>query len=83
MVEVAIRGGKLKAPGMVADFAAVKRALRRILPDHRLLNDVLTVSPTAEHIARYVFDKLSSRYPVSKVTVWENDDTCAEYWPDK
>lgn len=82
VVEVTVRSERLKAPGVVADFVAVKRALRRILPDHKLLNEVMPVAPTAEHIARFVFDRLSRRYPVSRVRVWENDDTSAEYSPD-
>jgi 6-pyruvoyltetrahydropterin/6-carboxytetrahydropterin synthase len=82
-VEVTIESDRLKPPGLVADFVAVKRALRRILPDHKLLNDVMSVSPTAEHIARYVFDRLATRYPVARVRVWENDDTSAEYVPDR
>jgi len=79
VVEVTIRSEKLKVPGMVADFVAVKKALRRILPDHKLLNDVMPDSPTAEHIAKHIFDALSRRFRVSRVRVWETDDCCAEY----
>jgi 6-pyruvoyltetrahydropterin/6-carboxytetrahydropterin synthase len=82
VVELMIAGERLRSPGMVADFVAVKRALKRILPDHKLLNDVLPVSPTAEHVAKYVFDRMSGRYRVTRVKVWENADTCAEYSPD-
>jgi 6-pyruvoyltetrahydropterin/6-carboxytetrahydropterin synthase len=82
VVEVTIRSDKLKTPGMVADFVAVKKALRRVLPDHKLLNDVMKVSPTAEHIAKFIFDALPKRYRVCRVRVWESNDCCAEYSPE-
>jgi 6-pyruvoyltetrahydropterin/6-carboxytetrahydropterin synthase len=81
-VEVTIAAEKLKGPGMVEDFVQVKKTLSRIVPDHKLLNNVLPFNPTAENLARYFFERLSARYRVVKVTVWENDDACAEYTPE-
>jgi 6-pyruvoyltetrahydropterin/6-carboxytetrahydropterin synthase len=82
VVEVTIASKKLKAPGLVEDFVKVKKTLRRILPDHKLLNDILPVTPTAEHLAKLFYDRLRRQYSVQKVTVWENDECCAAYEPD-
>jgi len=82
LVEVTIAGDELKSPGMVADFVQVKKDLELVLPDHKLLNDVLPFNPTAENLARYFFDQLRAKYRVARVAVWENDSCCAEYAPD-
>lgn len=82
VVEVTISGRKLKGPGMVEDFVKVKQALREVMPDHKLLNDVMAVPPTSEHLAKFLYDRLKRRYSVRKVTVWENDDCCATYIPE-
>jgi len=81
-VEVAISSRTLKQPGMVADFVAIRSKLDAILPDHKLLNNEYQFNPTAENLARHFFKKMSRFYPVTKVTVWESDDCCAEYSAD-
>jgi 6-pyruvoyltetrahydropterin/6-carboxytetrahydropterin synthase len=78
-VEVAISTAELKKPGMIADFIKVGRKLEGILPDHKMLNEVYSFNPTSENLARRFFDEMSEFYPVSKVTVWETPDSCAEY----
>jgi 6-pyruvoyltetrahydropterin/6-carboxytetrahydropterin synthase len=71
----------LKKPGMIADFTAVGEKLASILPDHKMLNEVYDFNPTSENLARRFFDRLSKSYPVSRVTVWETENSCAEYEP--
>jgi 6-pyruvoyltetrahydropterin/6-carboxytetrahydropterin synthase len=81
-VEVEISTKRLKKPGMIADFVDVGKKLESILPDHKMLNQVYESSPTAENLARLFFDEMSQFYPVSRVTVWETDDSCATYAQD-
>jgi 6-pyruvoyltetrahydropterin/6-carboxytetrahydropterin synthase len=81
-VEVCVSAARLKKPGMVADFTEVGRKLDSILPDHTMLNEHFDFNPTAENIARYLFDEMTRLYPVSRVRVWENDRSWAEYSAD-
>lgn len=80
---------RLDDKGMVADFAIVKAlALEAIAPlDHRHLNDLPEfrgAEPTAEMIARHIFDACArrlddGRVKVVRVEVWESDNNRAEY----
>lgn len=79
IIEVWLRSNQLKKPGLVYDFTELKKEIVKILPDHKLLNKVFSFNPTAENLAKYFYDKLKKRYPVLKVTVWENEDSAAEY----
>jgi len=81
-VEVEISAKRLKKPGMIADFADVGKKLQSILPDHKMLNQVYESSPTSENLARQFYDEMQQFYPVTRVTVWETDDSCAEYSAD-
>lgn len=79
IVEVHLRGHKLKKAGLLYDFNEVKEEIKRILPDHQLLNKILGFNPTCENLAKYFYDKLKKNYPVTKVIIWETEDTSAEY----
>ncbi len=81
-VEVAVSARRLKEPGMVVDFVELRRRLESILPDHQLLNKTYNFNPTAENLAKHFFDEMAKFYPVVRVSVWENDECCAEYTPD-
>ena len=81
-VEVEISSKRLKKPGMIADFNDVGKKLESILPDHKMLNQVYESNPTSENLARRFFDEMQQFYPVSRVTVWETEDSCAEYSAD-
>jgi 6-pyruvoyltetrahydropterin/6-carboxytetrahydropterin synthase len=71
---VAVEGEVDPRSGMIADFGDVKRAvddavLSRV--DHRDLNDVLE-NPTAENIARWIWEALEPRLPgLAEVKLWE------------
>ena len=39
----------------------------------------MTVQPTAENIARYIFDKIKDDIPVIRVKVYETATCCAQY----
>jgi len=89
-VRVTARGRDLDDSGMIVDFGILKIALCKITAelDHTSLNDHPAFkdgSPTAERIARFVFDRLAKQVPagaVSMVEVFETERTKAAYIPD-
>jgi 6-pyruvoyltetrahydropterin/6-carboxytetrahydropterin synthase len=82
-VALTVRGGAQDAEvGWVIDFKKLKNALQEELTkfDHKYLNEVLPVSPTAENIAKQIYQDLSASWPVYKVTVWETEKCSAAYY---
>jgi 6-pyruvoyltetrahydropterin/6-carboxytetrahydropterin synthase len=79
---VVLEGEVDPAAGMVADFGVVKQVvadevLSRV--DHRTLNDTLE-NPTAENIARFIFEALAPRLPgLCEVRLFEIPDCCVTY----
>ena len=77
--------------GMVIDFKVLGEAVGKVVGkvDHRYLNEVAPfdeVNPSAENIARFVYDEVSAdiddgRVRVTRVMVWESDASCAIYRP--
>src|SRR5664279_5453889 len=62
-VQVAVEGPRLNSIGLLMDFGDLKHALRAVCErfDHVYLNDLPefeTVNPSAEGVARYVFDEV-------------------------
>jgi 6-pyruvoyltetrahydropterin/6-carboxytetrahydropterin synthase len=91
-VQVTLRGEKLDAAGMLADFVELKRLLRAISEplDHVFLNDMepfTKLNPTAENMAWYFCEKLREQLgqenpvEVAEVKVWETDIQSATYRP--
>jgi 6-pyruvoyltetrahydropterin/6-carboxytetrahydropterin synthase len=91
-VQVVVRGEKLDATGMLADFVELKRLLRNISEplDHVFLNDIepfTTLNPSAENIALYICEKMqqgitqANPIEVAEVKVWETDIQSATYRP--
>jgi len=88
LVRAFARGTELDAAGMLVDFGEVKGNLRAVCEtlDHSCLNDnpVFSASPSAERIAKYVFDEMKLRspsMPLSAVEVFETDTSMARYEP--
>lgn len=90
-VEVYVVGKELDKEGMLIDFQALKSLVKKCLDrlDHTYLNDLTPFdkeNPTSEHIARYIFYLLKKHLPphvsIGKVTVWESETACAEYWEE-
>ena len=91
-VEVTVATRELDAAGLGIDFKILKRHTRELLGelDHKYLNDLepfLAVSPSSEHIARFLFERLSSQLDndnvrVERVAVWESEFACATYCRD-
>lgn len=88
-VEAAIASEELNTDGLVLDFRVLKRWLNAILEelDHTFLNKLTPfrdTSPTAEHIARFIHDRLEENAAplglvVSHVSVWESEGSKATY----
>lgn len=65
-VEAVFRGPGLDRIGVLVDFVAVQEALREVVAglDHTNLNEaplLAGLNPTAEHVARRVFEELQGR----------------------
>jgi 6-pyruvoyltetrahydropterin/6-carboxytetrahydropterin synthase len=89
-VEVTVAGDSLDEIGILYDFKALKDDLGAVLAefDHAYLNDVAPfddISPTAENLARVVFERLSGtvapRVRVVQVAVWESPVAKLVYRP--
>ena len=87
-VELVVASEKLDALGMVADFRELKRLLQEAAEryDHAFLNDLAEFrkqNPTAENVARVLFEECSRRMPrgvrARSVTVWESPRCGARY----
>jgi 6-pyruvoyltetrahydropterin/6-carboxytetrahydropterin synthase len=78
-VEVVIAAGELDASGIAIDFCVLRDYLKEILPDHKVLNEVYPFSPSAENLARELYQTIRQRFPVKHVTVWESPTAGARY----
>ena len=88
-VEVEVEASQLNDIGMGVDFKDIKNATKAIIGDldHRYLNEIPPfddVNPTAENIAAFLHQNLSSKLntdvvSVSRVTLWETDRACVSY----
>jgi 6-pyruvoyltetrahydropterin/6-carboxytetrahydropterin synthase len=83
-VTLTLRSNTLNAVGFVRDYrelGVIKQDLDEAL-DHRHLNDVFDFNPTAELIAKRLFDEYINLIPeLINVTVKETDRTSATYEP--
>jgi 6-pyruvoyltetrahydropterin/6-carboxytetrahydropterin synthase len=88
-VEVMVHADTLDEIGIAVDFKIVKKLTNEICDqlDHTCLNEqepFTTINPTAEHIARYIYQALRDKltpYPatVQAVSIWETERACATY----
>jgi len=47
------------------------------------MNDIYDFSPSAENVAKYLYDKIKEKYPsLQKVVVWETKHGGAEYYEE-
>ena len=93
-VEAIVEGRELDELGMLVDFKILKAELNIVLDelDHRYLNELpifATKNPTAENLARYVFDSLSeskifknSTARLKAIRVYESPRSCVTYTND-
>ena len=85
IVEVAVSGEVDDQSGMVIDFTELKDFLESVKSefDHYLINKVIE-NPTAENIIRHIYNKYktwvwSREIELENITVWETEDSYAEY----
>ncbi len=79
-VEVYLKADSLDKGGISIDFIELDNYLKKILPDYSLLNDILPFSPSAENLAKWLYDRLKEKYPeIEKVVVWETERYGTEY----
>ena len=95
VVEATFQGTQLDELGMLIDFKIAKKALAEILDgfDHYYLNDFPPfnegVNPTAENLARIIYERLAARAEVqaspaelTALTVWESPKSSVTYTKD-
>ncbi len=89
-VELCVAGKKLDAGGVLMDFGIVKQHVRDVVNklDHTYLNEhevFSKIPPSSENISVFIAEEVQKRLGenerlwVSKVHVWESDDSCATY----
>lgn len=81
-LEVICRGPVDPESGMVVDFADLKALVREHVLDrldHSLLNDVIE-NPTAEHVAVWIWDRLSGiDLPLEEIRLHETQNCYVVY----
>ena len=91
-VQLTLTGPDLDSIGLLVDFVAVKKLMMTVVDrlDHQFLNDLApfdVLNPSAENMAKYFYDEISSGLAQStpvkleQVRVWETDTTSAAYRP--
>lgn len=78
VIVVTCRRKDLNDDGMVVDFTDIKRLVHDAL-DHKHLNDILPMNPTAENIAKWLCDRIPDCVSVS---VQESEGNVAVYEVD-
>jgi len=76
IVYVTCRSETLNNNGMVMDFTHIKRDIADVL-DHKYINDIVHVNPTAENIAKWIADKIGTK--CVRVRVIESEGNEAIY----
>lgn len=91
-VTITVRSSTLVSSGpkqqMVLDFQEISHIVTPMIEeffDHKYLNETLkTESPTAEFIAKWIYDYVKKRIPqLYKVSVSETEKTTAAYFEEK
>lgn len=93
-VVAVVRGWELDNLGMLVDFKILKSELKKVLDefDHRYLNELETFAqenPTAENLARKIFEQLSASEIFSGSTklhaikICETPNSCVTYCADE
>ncbi|MBP2633076.1 MAG: queuosine biosynthesis protein QueD [Firmicutes bacterium] len=89
-VEVTVKGKKLNELGMLIDFKELKKEVNKTIDklDHVYLNELnafVENNPTAEHIAKYIYEQLEvsplfiNNIKVKMIKVWESPKSAVTY----
>ena len=89
-VKVFVESEKLNSLEMVIDFSDLNKILKEVVSnfDHKYLNELKEfegIIPTAERIAFVIYNEINKNLPgglkLQKVEVYENETSCAIYYP--
>ncbi|MGA3293649.1 MAG: 6-carboxytetrahydropterin synthase QueD [Candidatus Acidiferrales bacterium] len=92
-VRIVLAGEELDSTGLLYDFVHLKQVIRGVILslDHKYLNELPpfdALNPSAENIARYIYDQTSKQIRqtpggagIASITVWETETTAATYRP--
>ena len=90
-VRVVVEGPELDSTGLLYDFVHLKQVIQGVIQslDHKYLNELApfdTLNPSAENLARHIYDETAKRLRpspnaprVRDVTIWETDTSAATY----
>jgi 6-pyruvoyltetrahydropterin/6-carboxytetrahydropterin synthase len=90
---VTLAGEEVDATGLLYDFVHLKQVIQGVIRalDHKYLNELPPFdvqNPSAENIARYIYEQTSKQLPqaangagVASITVWETETAAATYRP--
>src|SRR6202453_3245840 len=90
-VRVTLSGKEVDSVGLLYDFVHLKQVIQEVIRslDHKYLNELPpfdTLNPSAENIARHIYDRTAQQLPnapnaaaISSVTVWETETSAATY----
>ena len=88
-VEVMVCSQVLNESGIAIDFREIKRQTKLVVKrlDHQYLNEIKpfdVLNPTAENIAKYLFDEIAvlinnQNVKVKEVTIWETPRSAVTY----
>ena len=91
LVEVSVVSESLNSEGLLIDFRVVKGWTDEVLEqlDHKYLNEIeyfKSINPSSEQLARFLYDRISEKsrqmnVTLSRVTVWESDNSRVSYSP--
>ncbi len=83
VVEVTLRRNYLEND-MLVDFSVLKKVVNNKIInrlDHTTLNNIVNFNPTAENLAKYIYDELKPCFPeIFSVKVWETPTSYAKYY---
>ena len=79
-IDIYLTFNELNENGVAMDFHDIDWIVKPVIDelDHKYLNDILE-NPTMENLARYIWDKLSGKLPLSKLVLWESSKSRVEY----
>lgn len=86
LVEAYVVGNELDKSNILIDYKLLKRELKSVLDllDHKDLNELPYFSgesPSSEMISKFIYTKLKEKISIlSKVSVWETNNSCASYF---
>jgi 6-pyruvoyltetrahydropterin/6-carboxytetrahydropterin synthase len=84
-IEVAVRGPVDPHTGWLIDFGEIGERLEPVRQslDHRVLNEIEGLeNPTAEHLAAWIWNRLSGLTGLSRVSVYETESSACHYRGD-